>query len=328
MATAVVEVLMSTFNAGEFFAPLLESVLSQEDVNVRLHVRDDGSTDGTRQTVAQLARSGELAADLGTHLGPWRSYFHLLSSTIIEGAYVAFCDQDDLWLPGKLARAVSFLEGSPGRPSMYCGRLTVTDLNLKAVGLSPVPRRPLSLANALVENVALGPTIVINARGRDLVAGKLPDYAVMHDAWLYLVFSSLGQILYDIQPHLLYRVHERNHLGMQRNRLARLYKAGRYRLGGYMREHIIQAREFARLFGSELVRDDRRVLTGFCEDEGSWSSVVNYGLRPGVYRQSELDDLILRAVLVGWKTRGALAKDRPPNRHQASQVQEQRRQCP
>ena len=110
--------------------------------------------------------------------------------------------------PGKLSRAVRFLEGSARRPSMYCGRLTVTDVKLKAVGLSPVPRRPLSISNALVENVALGPTIVINARGRDLVARKLPDYAVMHDAWLYLVFSSLGQILYDIQPHLLYRVHD------------------------------------------------------------------------------------------------------------------------
>ena len=186
VTTPIVEVLLSTFNAGEYLRPLLESVLSQMDVDVRLHVRDDGSTDGTREAVAELVGQGQVAVDLGSHIGPWRSYFELLTMAGLEGSFVAFCDQDDLWLPGKLSRAVRFLEGSARRPSMYCGRLTVTDVKLNAVGLSPLPRRPLSISNALVENVALGPTIVINARGRDLITKELPSYAVMHDAWVIL----------------------------------------------------------------------------------------------------------------------------------------------
>ena len=83
---------------------------------------------------------------------------------------------------------------------MYCGRLSFTDANVNSLGLSPVPRRQLSLWNSLVENVALGPTMVINARGRGLITKGLHDYAVMHDAWSYVVFSALGTIVYDIEP--------------------------------------------------------------------------------------------------------------------------------
>ena len=125
----------------------------------------------------------------GADWGPCQSYFRLLSAARVDGAYVAFCDQDDLWLPGKLWRAVSLLEGSARQPSMYCGRLTFADAELNPVGLSPLPRRKLSLSNALVENVAPGPT-VINTKGRELITKKLPAYAIMHDAWSYLVFSA------------------------------------------------------------------------------------------------------------------------------------------
>ena len=156
MTRPVVDVLLSTFNAGGYLTPLLESVWSQKDVDVRLYVRDDGSTDGTREAVANLARRGDVAIELGSHVGPCKSYFGLLTTSEVDGGYVAFCDQDDVWLPGKLSRAVNLLEGSARRPSMYCGRLVFTDAKLNSVGLSPVPRRQLSLSNALVENVALG----------------------------------------------------------------------------------------------------------------------------------------------------------------------------
>ena len=324
----MVKVLLSTFNAGEHLMPLLQSVWSQEDVEVLLHVRDDGSTDGTREAVAHLVQLGAVAVDLGSHVGPCRSYFSLLTTAGVEGEYVALCDQDDVWLPGKLSRAVSLLEGSARRPSMYCGRLVFTDFNLNSVGLSPVPRRRLSLSNALVENVALGPTIVMNARGWELIATEVPDYAVMHDAWAYVVFSALGTILYDVEPHLLYRIHDRNHVGIQRNRLVRLYRAARYRLGDYMSDHINQAREFERLFGDEIGNDDKAVLTRFCEDAPGWSSALGYALKPGVYRQSESDDFILRAVSLGWRAGWGRAKDRERKWSRDSQIEGWERQCP
>ena len=328
MTKPVVEVLLSTFNAGEYLVPLLESVWSQDGVDVRVHVRDDGSTDGTREAVAHLAGERVVAVELGSHVGPCQSYFRLLSAARVDGAYVAFCDQDDLWLPGKLWRAVSLLEGSARQPSMYCGRLTFADAELNPVGLSPLPRRKLSLSNALVENVAPGPTMVINTKGRELITNKLPAYAIMHDAWSYLVFSALGNIVYDIEPYVLYRIHDRNHMGVQRNRLARLYRAARYRLNGYTQDHIMQAREFARLFGDEVSSGDGRILRRFCEDGAGWPSVLSYAIRPDVYRQSGLDDLILRAVLVGRKARGARGVDRCRTGGEGGPVEEGRRPCP
>ena len=216
MTKPVVEILLSTFNAGEYLAPLLQSVWSRRTLTFGcMYAMTVRRTARERRSLTWGGRD-DVAVDLGGHVGPWKSYFGLLAEARLDGAYVAFCDQDDLWLPGKLSRAVSFLEGSAKSPSLYCGRLTFTDANLNPVGLSPFPRRPLSLSNALVENVALAHHSH-EREGSGSYYKKLPAYAIMHDAWSYLVFSALGNIVYDIEPHLLYRIHDRNHMGIQRN---------------------------------------------------------------------------------------------------------------
>ena len=89
--------------------------------------------------------------------------------------------------------------------------------------------------------------------------------------------------MYDIEPYVLYRIHQRNHMGVRRNHLARLYGAARYRLNGYVQDHIMQAREFARLFGDEVSSDDRRILRQFCDDGAGWRSLLPYAKRVGTF---------------------------------------------
>ena len=78
-----------------------------------------------------------------------------------------------------------------------------------------------------------------------------------------------------------------------------------------MRDHVRQAREFARLFGGEMGNDDRTVFTWFCEDVAGWSSVLGYALKPGVYRKRELDAFILRVVSVGLESKSGSRKGSP-----------------
>lgn len=193
-------VLLSTFNAGTFLAPLVESVLAQENVSVRLVVRDDGSTDETPMELSRWAQRDDVTVEFGPNLGPCQSYFRLLSMPAKANELVALCDQDDVWLPGKLAAAHDALAGLGEAPGLYCGRLAIVDEGLRPIGLSPVPRRGLTMANALVENTVMGPTVVMNEVGRALLAQQAPQFAVMHDAWAYLVFSALGHIVYDREP--------------------------------------------------------------------------------------------------------------------------------
>jgi glycosyltransferase involved in cell wall biosynthesis len=260
-------------------------------------VRDDGSTDGTREHLLTEAELAGAQLDFGDHLGPWRSYLNLLSTSTGEGRFVAFCDQDDVWLPHKLSAAVDRLSNSCG-PTLYCGRMILTDANLQSVGMSPIPRRPISLANALVENVAMGPTIVVNPEGSKLLSARPPASVVMHDAWAYLVFTALGRVMFNPEPTLLYRLHTRNHLGFPLHRGFRFYQTARLRAQSYLKGQIAQAEELLRLYGDGLSDLDAQLIARFCD-----SSSLRYAIRPDVYRQRWVDNIALRAVLASREPR-------------------------
>lgn len=89
--------------------------------------------------------------------------------------YYAFCDQDDVWMPNKLAQAAD------------------------------IPR-PVSFYNALIENVCAGCTVVINKETLQLVKKRIPtslDNIIMHDWWIYLCTSSFGEVVFGPKPSIL-----------------------------------------------------------------------------------------------------------------------------
>jgi glycosyltransferase involved in cell wall biosynthesis len=248
-------------------------------------VRDDGSNDGT----LELLRSRGLDADRGEHVGFVQSFGALLARA--DADYVAFCDQDDVWLPDKLSRAVVRLGGVSG-PALYCGRLTVVDERLEPLGLSPLPRHGLSFANALVESQAAGCTLVLNRAARELVA-ELPTEVVSHDWWAYLVVSAFGETLYDPDPAILFRKHKGQAFGIGIGTIDR-WRAKLSR-GTPL---LPQVRAFAREHGHRLGGEERRILERFLGAQTGIGSRLRYGLRPDVYRQSTRDQWLLRAKLV------------------------------
>jgi glycosyltransferase involved in cell wall biosynthesis len=291
-------VLLSTYNAGSYLKPLVESVLAQESVSVRLVIRDDGSTDKTCTQLRQWAERGDVEVEFGSNIGACQSYFRLLSAPARNDELVALCDQDDVWLPQKLAAACDSLEGSGLAPALYCGRLAITDEDLRPIGLSPIPKRELAVANALVENAVMGPTVVINEAGRALLAQHLPQFAVMHDAWAYLVFSGLGKIVYDREPRTLYRLHHGNRIGLSRSSAARMRRLVQHRAFDYLPQQLQQAREFERIYGALLSPNDRRAVARFCREPEHISERVQLAFGGYVYRQRAIDAMLLRLVLL------------------------------
>ena len=260
---------------------MLDSLLAQ-DVDVL--VRDDGSSDRTME----ILRSRGLDVEPGEHVGFVRSFGALLGRAGAD--YVAFCDQDDVWLPDKLSRAVARLEGVSG-PALYCGRLAVVDERLAPLGLSALPRRGLSFANALVESQATGCTIVLNRAARELI-GEFPAEAVSHDWWIYLVLAAFGEIVYDPQPAILFRKHEGQAFGIGVGALdswrAKLVRGVSV---------LPQVRAFEREYSERLGGEEGRILDRFFDAESGLGSRLRYAASPDVYRQSARDQLLLRGKL-------------------------------
>jgi glycosyltransferase involved in cell wall biosynthesis len=310
-------VLLSTYNGENYLEEQLDSVLTQDEVQIDILIRDDGSVDSTLDIIQryQSRYSGSIYLYRGDNLGAKGSFFELIkyaSEMRIDYNYFSFCDQDDVWKRNKLFQAISLLNengcGNTEEPLMYCSVTQMVDEGLSFLTTWPdVPRKPLTMYNAMVENVAVGCTTVINRSALDLIANHLPlsqDNVIMHDWWIYLCVSTFGKVVFDKEPSILYRQHNNNVLGGQTGSLIEKLRKRihRYTQGKnhYIRRN--QAREFVLCFNSLLdkkKREDIQLFMGTAER--NWIYRMNYSIRLPFYRQSRMDNVILKLTYITGK---------------------------
>jgi glycosyltransferase involved in cell wall biosynthesis len=296
---ARVTVLLSTYNGERYLGELLGSVARQSCGPSDLYVRDDGSTDGTWPLLQALAKSLNVRTSLvaGKNVGVAASFFELLKLAGDRYDYYLFCDQDDGWDADKIAAAVHRLsEVSPVEPAMYAGRVELVDERLEHLGYLPVPRA-IGFGNAVVENVATGCTICLNKAARDLVVGALPERCLVHDWWVYLVLSALGKVVYDERSFVKYRQHGGNAIGATNAFMTKWLR--RIRAFGKRKITIHeQLEEFQRLFGARLSERRRALVERLLRGKRSFLTRLGLAFSPEVWRQSRVDDLIFRVLLL------------------------------
>lgn len=207
-------VLMSTWNGQRFLKAQLDSILSQQfDGRVDILVRDDGSQDDTLRILDEASHGGRITVIRGANIGAKASFLELLrlARSVDADAY-ALADQDDIWLPEKLARAMACLEFPA--PALYCSALQLVDASLSPIGLYRHPGARTFEAS-LLQNFATGCTCVIN---RALLLEIRPPQRIediqMHDWWIASIACAVGKVHYDDQSFIQYRQHAANQIGI------------------------------------------------------------------------------------------------------------------
>ena len=215
---AEVTVLLATYNGADFVQAQLHSLVAQHGVGWRLLWRDDGSTDATVSVVEAFARSlpGVVTRvrEPAERIGVAASY-HRLAHAAPADQVLAFCDQDDVWLPAKLARGLAALRaGAEDVPALYCARQLLVDSDLRPLGTSLAVRQTPDFSMALAANVATGCTVMLNPAAAALFRAAPPPVATLHDWWCHLlVLGAGGRVVVDPEPVVLYRQHGRNLIG-------------------------------------------------------------------------------------------------------------------
>ncbi|MBQ9735579.1 MAG: glycosyltransferase [Clostridia bacterium] len=214
-AVNTVQILLSTYNGERYLRAQLDSFLTLAGAeDVKLLIRDDGSTDGTRAILEEYRDAHGFEVIFGENVGLDESFRILFAHTDRSCSYFAYADQDDVWLPEKVARAVAALDGAPAdEPVLYCARSHLTDEEGKIIGVTRKPTREPCFENAMVQNVCIGHTQVYNRKMLALLETLYtPDMFVM-DHYAYLCAAAFGTILFDTEPVTLYRQHGRNAIG-------------------------------------------------------------------------------------------------------------------
>lgn len=298
-----VAVLLSTYNGEGFLEAQLASLCEQQGVALRIFIRDDGSSDGTLRLLHdQAARIPQIASvTQGVNLGAAWSFLTLLRDVPDGFDYYAFCDQDDVWLPEKLARATEQLsQVAHDVPALYCSQVTCVDHQLTPLG-QPRANGDTRFHHLLFENIAFGCTTVMNRAARRSLASNLPRAGVtMHDWWCALVISALGQVLYDSESHILYRQHHRNVVGADVSLLAKVLRLA----GVFWRDpkqfypvHA-QARELARLYGDQLAPECRKRAEALIHSKASLLLRVRYAFSDELLRDRMIGALSARALII------------------------------
>ncbi|SEB28297.1 glycosyltransferase family 2 protein [Paenibacillus sp. 276b] len=304
-------IMMSTYNGERYIKEQMDSLIAQVQVETQIYIRDDGSTDSTIEKLRPYVEAypDRIHFRSEDNLGVIRSFFELIRSSPPTFDYYAFCDQDDVWEQDKLIRAVTLLKTkSSAIPLLYCSSTQMVDQHLNALGVWPkVPQKPLELHNALVENSCVGCTMVMNDITFNQVRSNLPSElskVIMHDWWIFLYVTIFGEVIFDEQPGIQYRQHEGNVLGGGRDGWIQKWRKRVNRFVNGNNHYILskQAKLFLDMYKYSLthaqIEEIRNLL--HCLEKNVIDRIW-YAFKTPFYRQSLLDNIVLKLVIIAGK---------------------------
>lgn len=282
-----IAICMATYQGAGYLRPQLDSILSQTWTDWQLFIRDDGSTDGTREIIRQYC--GEFPDKIYEICDPGitggssaKNFCGILEYLTRNGnfSYFMFADQDDVWLEDKLALSMEEMQAAEAEasgPVLVHTDLTVVDQDLNVLGESFFAYRALdpqvtALNKLLVQNNVTGCTMLWNAalnQRLDLTG----EGAAMHDWWIALTAAAFGRIRCVKRPTILYRQHGSNVVGATRvNTLSFILKRlmGNSHVKKTLQMSVTQARCFYQKYQDELSEDQQVLLRRFAD-------LVNHG---------------------------------------------------
>jgi glycosyltransferase involved in cell wall biosynthesis len=286
----LIYVLLATFNGAKHLNLQLQSIADQNHVCVKVIANDDGSSDDTMKILEKWKESG-LIEKISTsdRKGPTSAFLALLKESS-EFEFVAFSDQDDIWVQDKLWK--QFLRITDSFPTLVFSSRQYIDQDGKSIGASKKLQKLPSFRNAMVENIAPGNTLMLNNSAINLV-NRISAVNVFHyDAWIYLLLSAFGKISYIDEQLVNYRIHSNNHVGLRKKSLTEAINS----INIYMQQ-MFELRLNIDEQTSPKVAQDIDLFLGI---KSHHTNKINYRklFFVPISRQSKIDALVFRFLLL------------------------------
>lgn len=299
IALPKIAILLCTYNGQPYLADQLDSYQAQSYTNWKVWASDDYSQDNTRTILeSYLTKWGadRISFQYGPKKGFVSNFLSLTCNANIQADYYAYSDQDDIWETDKLQRAVDWLLTIPQDvPALYCTSTLLIDEKNQNIGSSSPVNKPPGFANALIQSLAGGNTMVFNNAARALLIEAGAEIDVFsHDWWLYMVISGCGgNVFYDAYPSVRYRQHTKNLVGMNPGWTARFASATRL-FQGFYRKRIDRNIEAIQKVCLKLAPENQEIFHRFITARKRWLLPRLIGIkRSGVYCKTLYGNLSL-----------------------------------
>ena len=301
--TVSIAILMSIHNGARFISEQIGSIAAQTHSNWSLHISDDNSSDGSNIIIKEFTTQNqkEIAINKVQNNDFCKSFLQLACDKEIKSDYYAYADQDDIWEEDKLKAALEFLQTIPeDTPALYCSRTTIVDKDNQTLSLSPLFKRMPSFANALVQNIGGGNTMVFNLAAKRLLEKAGSDIEIpSHDWWTYMVVLGCGgKVFYDTNPYIRYRQHDANLVGANNSISARLARM-KMLLEGRFKQWSDQNIAALKTIEDHLTPENREIFNKFASARNKSLFTRLIGIRrSGVYRQTTFGNIGLLVATI------------------------------
>jgi spore coat polysaccharide biosynthesis protein SpsF (cytidylyltransferase family)/glycosyltransferase involved in cell wall biosynthesis len=229
---ALVSIVVAVCNGEKYLSEQLESLQKQTYHHLEILIVDDASED---KSVAIAQKAAASDPRIRIHKNEYRLGIvanFMKGAHLAQGDQVCFCDQDDVWVPGKVEMLKACLEKSPQRMMVYSD-LEVCDEAMNSLDPSflrsqkIIPRQGRLREYSLLKNIAPGCTMMFKRPVKEIISALwqdevfmrlnrgdiLDETPVLHDHLVQIVASGLGEIVYYPKALVRYRQHRQNNIG-------------------------------------------------------------------------------------------------------------------
>jgi glycosyltransferase involved in cell wall biosynthesis len=208
----MISIAMATYNGERFLEKQLRSLTEQVRLPDEVVICDDASTDRTPEILAQFAKSAPFPVRLviNDHRLGYRENF-LKAASLCTSEYIAFCDQDDVWLPDKLSVVSRYLDSDRCILLQHGYRLIDDDGNFISGDIKyPKAGRDVLWRINFGFSLVFHRSLLEFSHLWELSVNHVDEAKVGHDSWIAFLGSLFDKTLVIDDVLVYYRQHNTN----------------------------------------------------------------------------------------------------------------------
>ncbi len=246
ISNSKVAVILACYNGVNWLEEQILSIQKQNNIAITIFINVDLSTDGTEKLVEQIIKKNKniYALPFGKKFGcAAANFFELILKVNFEKYdFVALSDQDDVWHPKKIYRALSILRQN--NAEAYSSNVEAFWENYKKKKINKSQKQ--KKWDFLFESAGPGCTFVLskslalNLKQFIFKNQKVIKRVKMHDWFIYAYARSNGYLwVIDNFYSVSYRQHTGNEIGVNSGFRALIYRINKVKSGWALNQSIL-----------------------------------------------------------------------------------------
>jgi glycosyltransferase involved in cell wall biosynthesis len=217
----MISVCMAVFNGESYLEEQLRSILVQLANDDEVIVVDDCSIDGSVDLVRRVNDSRVTIVQNTVNSGPTKSFERAFS--LAKGKYIFLSDQDDIWVPGKVAAVSEIFDSGSSLVVVSDARVVDAQRNVLMESLFQLRGSGAGFWRNLYKNGFMGCCMAVRHDAKSFLL-PFPPTGGLHDEWIGLCSSLAGRVEFTGQKLLDYRRHSGNVTQMVHGSLASMLR--------------------------------------------------------------------------------------------------------